>query len=104
AITINTPAVSNIVTEFRKYGINKYPISKVPKKLPTVLTADNRPTLPPTVETDAVTNRIKNGVVIAIKDSGTKNNAADARKDPAANGRSRQAFATGRKTNVTRHK
>ena len=50
----------------------------VPAKLPRVLTAVSRPTLPPTPLTETVRTRIKKGQTIASKQSGMKNKVAEA--------------------------
>ena len=81
------PAVISMVTEFGNRGINTYPINTVPATLPKVLMADNRPTLSPTFWIDCVSNRTRNGPVIASRASGTRNKNKAANSVAHAKGR-----------------
>src|SRR5882762_11167164 len=75
-------------------------MSIVPTKLPSVPIDVNRPTFPPTPDTEDVITRTRNGPVIASNASGTKNKIIDASNEPTASRKSRHQYATGLQINT----
>src|SRR3954451_8529144 len=93
---MSVKAVAYMVIELGKNGIMKYPMSRVPTKLPSVLMEVSRPTFPPTPVTDEVMTRTMNGPGIANRAKGIKNKIGDASSDPTARLlKSRHQSATG---------
>src|SRR5258707_14561451 len=98
--SIRAIEVTYMVTEFGRSGIMRYPMSIVPAKLPSVLTAVSRPTLPPTPAREDVITRTRKGHVIANNASGTQKRIAEASKEPTATLKSRHQYANGSRINT----
>ena len=87
ASAASTAAVPYMVHELGSRGMSRYPMAAVPTRLPTVLRAESRPTVPPTSRSERVTTRARKGPVMASRPRGTKNRNTEARSEPAASGR-----------------